>query len=573
MAAACDPSRVIVSGDALALPTDPSALGGFPRADAGVAARWLLEQAAGPLDLNGAAFWRGAETVAAIGSLASAHASPDASSSTVPDGPTVYRLGSSEPGAAFLLDRAGKPAWTEAQHAWWQSFVAWFALAIETADLHRQIDRVHHESTHDALTGLPNRKRLRLELAAQIESVQREGGRAALLLLDLDRFKDVNDALGHEIGDRLLKAVAHWLLEAVRDGDLVARLGGDEFVVLMRDAVQRIEVALLARRLCEIIANGHQAIEAAVRVTASIGVALCPDHGTEVETLLKHADLAMHDAKQAGRDTFRFWTPQRPPQAPNRLTLESQLREAIDSRQLALVYQPQARLSDGVIAGLESLLRIDHPRLGTVSPEALMAVAETSYVMEEISAWGLAETCRQARAWRDAGLLDGSIAVNVPAAAVQHARFPGWVAQALESSGLPAEALVIELTERSLVRNIGFAAEMLSRLGALGVRIGIDDFGVGHSALGYLNRLPVHKIKLDRSFVEGLPHDADSGAIVRNLIRMARDLGLQVIAEGVETAEQADWLREAGCELAQGYFIARPMRPAATEAFLRERKR
>lgn len=570
-----DPADDLPTGT-LALQADAlETLAGFPRDDVATASFWMLERAVEPLAAAGMAFVCQGRRVAGTGTLSDLEPRDDPAALDAeawPDGMALHPISAAGAQAALILDRRDRPAWTGAQQAWWQVFVRWFALAVEAADLHDQISRVRHESTHDFLTGLPNRKRLRAELAAQIEAVRTSGGRAALLLMDLDRFKDVNDALGHEVGDRLLKAVAHWLLEAVRDGDLVARLGGDEFVILMRDAAQRIEVALLARRLCEIIANGHQAIEAAVRVTASIGVALCPDHGTEVETLLKHADLATHDAKQAGRDTFRFWSPHRPPSAPNRLTLEAQLREAIDAHQLALVYQPQARLSDGSIAGLESLLRINHPRLGSVPPEALMAVAETSYVMAEISAWGLAETCRQALAWRDAGVFTGSVAVNVPAAAVQHARFPEWVADALKSSGLPAEALVIELTERSLVRNIGLAAEMLSRLGALGVRIGIDDFGVGHSALGYLNRLPVHKIKLDRSFVEGLPGDADSAAIVRNLVRMARELKLEVIAEGVETAEQADWLRQAGCETVQGYFIARPMRPTEVEAFLRERQ-
>ena len=545
-------------------------LAGFPRHGADDAAHWLLDRACEPLGLRGAACWRNGHRIAAIGTLDSTERTKPECIGDEQAGIHTQALGGARDGIELVIDRGTQPPWTAAQQSWWQTFLHWFALAIEAADLHQRIDREHHESTHDALTGLPNRKQLRIELASHIEAVRRDGGRAALLLMDLDHFKDVNDALGHEVGDRLLKAVAYWLLEAVRDGDLVARLGGDEFVILMRDAAQRIEVALLARRLCEIIENGHQAIEAAVRVTASIGVALCPDHGTEVETLLKHADMAMRDAKQAGRDTFRFWSDHRAPPAPSRLTLEAQLREAIDSHQLALVYQPQQRLSDGTIAGLESLLRIDHPRLGSVPPEALMAVAETSYVMGEISAWGLSETCRQARQWRDAGLLTGAIAVNVPAAAVQHARFPEWVADALATSGLPAQALVIELTERSLVRNIEFAAQMLSRLGALGVRIGIDDFGVGHSALGYLNRLPVHKIKLDRSFVEGLPDDADSATIVRNMIRMARDLGLEVIAEGVETVEQVTWLRDAGCEIIQGYFIARPMRPAEAEVFLRQ---
>lgn len=548
-----------------------SVLAAFPRETPADAAQWLLQRAVGVLASQGACYWHRGLCVASIGTLAAGDVAPDALIDDPPSGVLVHKLDRLDQDSMLLLDR-GTADWTDRQWAWWQDFVLWFSLAIEIVDLHQQLSTVRHDATHDPLTGLPNRHRLRAEIEAQIEAVQCNGGRSAILLLDLDHFKDVNDALGHEVGDRLLKAVAHWLLEAVRGGDLVARLGGDDFVILMRDAAQRIEVALLARRLCEIIENGHQAIEAAVRVTASIGVTLCPDHGTDVETLLKRADLALYDAKQAGRDTFRFWTPHRPLYAPNRLTLESQLREAIDQRQLALVYQPQARLSDGSIAGLEALLRIDHPVLGTVPPEALMAVAETSYVMGEISAWGLAETCRQARAWRDAGLFKGSVAVNVPAAAVQHARFPGWVADALQISNLPPDALVIELTERSLVRNLGLAAEILKQLRELGVQIGIDDFGVGHSALSYLNRLPVDKIKLDRSFVEGLPDDSDSATIVRNLIRMAQDLKLQVIAEGVETREQADWLREAGCELAQGYLIARPMRPSETEAFLRAQR-
>lgn len=544
----------------------------FPREDVPSAAHWLLDRACQSLDRAGAAYWQpGPDGVprllAATGTLADAPPAP----SKPPAGVVAHPIRAPRALGTLLLDERGASEWTATQAAWWEAFLPWFALAVETAELHRLVSRSKWDAAHDPLTTLPNRAYVRAELALVIDSVRRNGGRVALLLLDLDHFKEVNDALGHEAGDHLLRSVARWLLEAVRDGDTVARMGGDEFVVLMRDAGQRVEVALLARRLCETVANGQEAIDASVRVTASIGIALCPDHGDDVVSLLRHADLAMYDAKKAGRDTFRFWNPRQSAPAPGRIALESRLREAIDRRQLGLVYQPQARLTDGAIAGLEALLRIDHPKLGAVPPEAVMAVAETSYVMGELSAWGLLEACRQARAWRDAGLLDGWIAVNMPPAAVQHARFPNWVADALEASGLPADALVIELTERSVVRNIPFAVEMLSRLGDLGVRIGIDDFGVGHSALGYLNRLPVHKIKLDRSFVEGLPTDADSAAIVRNLIRMASDLDLTVLAEGVETAEQAEWLRAAGCDYAQGYWIARPMRPEQAEAFLRER--
>ncbi len=418
--------------------------------------------------------------------------------------------------------------------------------------------RIRELADYDALTGLPNRRLLLDRLLQLLAGAEREGMSFALLCLDLDHFKRVNDSLGHSVGDELLCAVARRLGSAVRRVDTLARLGGDEFILVM-PGTSVAGAADLARRLIDacnapFIVGGHD-----LTVTPSLGVTTYPQDGKDIETLLRNADAAMYKAKELGRNTFQFYTSEMNTSTFERLMLEGSLRRALRNDELELHYQPLISLGSGRIIGVEALIRWRHPDLGLVMPDRFIHVAEETGLINPIGDWVMSEACRQAQAWIDEGLPPLIMAVNVAPEQFRQAGFVAAVAGALATSGLGPTLLELEVTERTVMNGAEVNIGTLTALHRMGVELSLDDFGTGYSSLAYLKRFPVGKLKIDRSFVRDLEHDADDQAIASTIISMGRSLRLSVLAEGVESHEQLDLLRAMGCDMAQGYFFSRPL--------------
>ena len=426
----------------------------------------------------------------------------------------------------------------------------------------RLIDQLRHDALHDALTGLPNRVQLRRVLAEAVESV-RLGNEplAAVLVLDLDGFKDVNDTLGHAAGDRLLQHVARRLVEAVGERGHVARLGGDEFAVVMPRPADLDAVLGLGRCIDAALSVPVPLDGLEVQVGGSLGVAVTPDHGLDPTVLLKRADMAMYDAKN-GSGGLRVWTPDRDTVDPRRLAMVSELRYAVAAETLAVHVQPKARLDDGTVTAVEALVRWSSPTLGNVPPDEFIPVAERSGLIGGLTAFVLDRSLAAVAQWRREGLELG-IAVNLSTRSLLDPDLCATVCAALNRHGVPARLLTLEITESSVMTDISGAVALLEQLRALGVRLSLDDFGTGYSSLSYLKRLPVHELKIDRSFVTvlGLEGKARSeeATIVRAVVDLGRNLGLEVVAEGVEDAQAWALLDEMGCTLAQGWHLARPM--------------
>ena len=415
---------------------------------------------------------------------------------------------------------------------------------------------------HDGLTGLPNRALLRDRIEQAVLSCEREGAVGAVMVLDLDRFKDVNDTLGHAHGDELLREVGPRLQGVLRASDTVARLGGDEFAVLL-PCVDREAVGLVAAKVVETLERPFEIDGVTIDIGASVGVACYPEDGQDVGTLLQRADVAMYQAKAAGGG----WQSHRPSHDGNsrgRLALVSELKRALERDELVLHYQPKVELRTGEARGVEALVRWDHPGRGLLGPGEFITLAEQTGLIRSLTRWVLDEALRQVAAWRSEGTIL-TVAVNLSARSLLDPSLPEQVDRVLRRNGLEAAALELEITESSLMADPGGAREILGRLRDLGVRLAIDDFGVGHSSLAYLGRLPVDDIKVDRSFVLGMEEDPGDAAIVRSTIELARSFGLETIAEGVETPSAWHRLAEMGCDRVQGYLLARPM-PAADVA-------
>lgn len=433
---------------------------------------------------------------------------------------------------------------------------------LELAHSHAQLQHLAH---HDVLTGLVNRTRWAELARGVLASAQREGRQVGIVYLDLDRFKQVNDSMGHAQGDRLLQAVAARLQTCLRGRDVPGRFGGDEFVVLLPWIKGREGAAVVARKITRALEQPIELDGARVRIGASLGVALFPDDGLDLDTLLRQADTAMYAAKAAGRNQWRFFEPSMHAHVSRRLQLESALREALADPSgggLGLVYQPQVDARNGRPLGLEVLLRWQHPQLGAVSPAEFVRVAEEAGIVDRLGHWVLKQALAQLAHWRqrDPQTFETlRMAVNVSAYEFVHADFVARVQQALHEAGVPARALELELTESLLVQINGEVIERLHALQQLGVHLSLDDFGTGYSSLGYLKRLPIGTLKIDRGFVEGIPGDPDSVAIVRATLSMAHDLGLSVVAEGVETPAQREFLRAHGCTALQGWLFARAL--------------
>ncbi len=411
----------------------------------------------------------------------------------------------------------------------------------------------------DPLTQLPNRANLSSRLEAAIERARQAGQLLAVLFIDLDRFKNINDSLGHAVGDELLVQVAQRLRQTLRASDTISRLGGDEFVILIEQLSHSEQVARVANKLLQ-ACNGHYPLaEHELAITLSIGIALYPADGLDGDTLLKHADTAMYHAKASGRDNFQFFTSEMNTRVHQHLQLENALRQALARNELSLHYQPQYDLASGRLVGCEALLRWHNPLLGQVPPDRFIPVAEDSGLIVGLGAWALDEACRQVMAWHAAGLPLLPVAVNVSAVQFRHPGLVEAVQQALSRSGLPPRLLELELTESVLAENLEQVRDTLQRLKALGVRLAMDDFGTGYSSLSYLKHFKLDTLKIDRSFISDLPDSHDYAALTIAIIGMAHALGMTCIAEGIETAAQHDFLLSQGCSHGQGYRLSRPL--------------
>ncbi len=431
--------------------------------------------------------------------------------------------------------------------------------------------RIHHLAHHDALTGLPNRVAFIERANVLLAQAQARGQSLALLFVDLDHFKRVNDSLGHPVGDMLLQTVAERITGTLREADLVARFGGDEFVLLLAGAASEAAVAEVAGKLVAAVGAPLRVEGASISVTPSIGVALFPAHGDSAGELIKHADTAMYQAKAHGRAGYEFFRPAMAEAARAELALESRLAQAVVDQEFVLHYQPQLRISDGALLGVEALVRWQHPDHGLMTPDQFIPLAEARRLILPIGQWVLHTALRQAVRWHHEGLAPVPVAVNLSELQFQSRGFVQTIQQALADTGAQGEMLELELTERMLMDDLDAVRDTLSQLRALGVRLAVDDFGTGYTSLKHLKELPLDRLKIDRCFVQGLPADAGSAAIAAAIVQMGRGLGLTVLAEGVETAAQREHLLALGCEAQQGLLACAPMPAAQLADWLRLR--
>jgi diguanylate cyclase (GGDEF)-like protein/PAS domain S-box-containing protein len=416
-----------------------------------------------------------------------------------------------------------------------------------------------HMARFDSLTGLPNRAQLKTVLKRALVGAAAGRTRVAAVFIDLDGFKYINDNLGHAAGDELLCEMARRLADVVRSGDLVARLGGDEFVVVIENAGDGPVLAALAHRILVLLSQPVPLEGRWFELTGSIGISVYPDDAHDAETLLRHADTAMYVAKEQGKNSHHFYTAELAARAAEQFALETELRGALERDELELHYQPKVALAHGMLTGVEALVRWRHPRRGLVMPGEFVPLAERRGLISPLGRWVMGAACRQMARWRDDGVVVPQCAVNISAQHFTADTLVDDVQVALAGAGLPAGALEIEITESTVMRDPQRAQQVLGQLAALGVRIAIDDFGTGYSSLNYLKRFPAHALKIDRSFVRGLPGDSNDAAITRAVVAMAHSLGMKVVAEGVEQAQQLVFLSELGCDEAQGYLLGRPV--------------
>ncbi|MBI1398157.1 MAG: EAL domain-containing protein [Betaproteobacteria bacterium] len=447
------------------------------------------------------------------------------------------------------------------------------AYVVRVADITERKaaeDRIRYLAQHDALTGLPNRAFLHQALAHAIERARRGERRLALIFMDLDRFKLINDSLGHGAGDLVLQQMAMRLRAALRASDTVARQGGDEFVVLVEEFRTEKDLAGVVAKLLEVCSQPFTIEEREFALTVSAGISTFPEDGMDIDTLFKAADSAMYRAKDTGRNTYRFYSPQLTAPSLERLSLETALKRAIERGELCLYYQPKLEISTGTVTGAEALVRWRHPEHGLLLPAQFVPLAEDNGLIVELGAWVLSEACRQAAVWVRAGFRDFVMAVNLSGRQFLQGDVLARVTRALRDVQLDPASLELELTESTVMSNPEIATDTLSALTRLGVSIAIDDFGTGYSSLAYLKRFPVSTLKIDQSFVQQLPEDAENAAITQAVLVLARSLRLRVVAEGVESPGQLVFLASHGCDFAQGFCIAHPLPPEAFEDFLRQ---
>ncbi len=453
-------------------------------------------------------------------------------------------------------------------------------LLSTQADLHHSLEQMHTQKDeldylahHDALTQLPNRMLLLDRLDHSIKKAKRHSTSLSLLFIDLDGFKEINDSLGHSVGDSLITTIAGRLAQQLREEDTIARLGGDEFVVLLEETPVLQSVNFIAQKILLAIQEPIKTGEHDLYMTASIGVSVYPDDGDSAETLLRNADSAMYQAKDDGRNTFRFYTADMTQRALERVTIMTQMRQGLENQEFLVHYQPQFDLRSGKIVGLEALLRWNsHERGGPVPPDSFIPMAEESGFILPLGEWVLHAVCAQLAHWHRKGLNPGRVAVNLSVKQLQQPNLLRRVQQILHDTGCDPYWIEFEVTEGFIMTKPEESIGILNQFNFLGIELSIDDFGTGYSSFSYLKRLPIHKLKIDRSFIDGLPEDMDDAAITRAVIAMAEEMNLGVLAEGVETNQQREFLVYEGCTHAQGYLFARPM-PAEEIEPLLERDR
>ncbi len=435
----------------------------------------------------------------------------------------------------------------------------------ETKETEKQI---WYQANYDDLTGLPNRNLFLDRLGQALIKAERARAMVALMYLDLDRFKYVNDSLGHEAGDALLKQAAQRLSYCVRESDTVSRLGGDEFTVILPDIRDERAVILVAQKILEVLSQVFNVDGREAYVGASIGITLYPDDGADPRNLLRNADTAMYQAKEAGRNTYRFFTQEMNAQAQERVGLENDLRMAVEQDALSVVYQPIIRLSTGEVVCMEALLRWNRPRCGETPPERFIPVAEETGLIKPIGEWVLRTACRQASSWDHPALRDIRVSVNLSSAQCQPAICADMIRSVLAETGLPGERLTLEITESLFMGGHVEDSQVLQELRAMGVRLSIDDFGTGYSSLSYLKRFPVDTLKIDRTFIRDISSDVDDRALCQAIVALAHTLNVVVVAEGVETEKQLVCLQEWQCDLVQGRLFSEPLSPERFEAFV-----
>lgn len=440
-------------------------------------------------------------------------------------------------------------------------------------DRHAAQARIHHLAHHDTLTGLPNRSAFMEYLEHLLIGARDGGSQLALLFIDLDHFKRVNDSLGHLVGDTLLRTAASRITGNLRNTDIVARFGGDEFMVLLTHVAHRDDVTEVAQKLLAAIEAPLHAQGRPLSVTASLGIAVFPGDGTTAEELIKHADTAMYLAKARGRAQFRFFDPAMASSAYAAMVMEGELGQALQRGEFELHFQPQVSAHDGTLVGAEALIRWHHPTRGLLLPGEFIPVAEQQRLMLAIGQWVLRDAARHAARWHAMGLAIGPVAVNLSSMQFQAPFFSETVAQVLREEGVAGQLIELELTERMLMDDLSEVSARLRQLAELGIRVSVDDFGTGYSSLGHLKEFPIDKMKIDASFVRDLPGNRGSTAITRAIIQMARSLGITAIAEGVETQEQRSFLALNGCDELQGDLISKPLSATDLEAWVKARRK
>jgi diguanylate cyclase len=443
-------------------------------------------------------------------------------------------------------------------------------LQDEVQERKRSEERIQYLAYHDSLTSLPNRSFFSKLLNRGISQAHRHKRGLAVLFIDLDRFKHINDTLGHEVGDTLLQEVANRLKSCLRESDTVARLGGDEFVVLLEEIDDQQQISTVAHKMLTALVKPFINVGQEFHVTGSIGISIYPTHGEDEQSLMKNADIAMYRAKEEGKNNFQFYSEELNLHSFERLTLESSLRHALERNEFVLHYQPKVMLGTGQITGVEALLRWKHPDLGLVQPAQFITMAEETGLIVPIGKWVLRTACAQNKAWQDQGLPRLSIAVNLSARQFADENLLRDVISILEETGLDPTLLELEITESMLMQNVEKAMATLLSFSDRGIRLAIDDFGTGYSSLSTLKRFPVNTIKVDRSFIRDLPGEPEDKAITEAIIAMARTLSMTVIAEGVETKEQADCLRGQACDEFQGFYFKKALPADELAALMRD---
>ena len=471
-------------------------------------------------------------------------------------------------------DRLGNPAWYsvsgEPVFDAAGAFAGYRGVGRDITERKLDENRIRELANHDALTGLPNRTCFSALLNAAMQAARRHGQSLSVMFVDLDRFKIINDTLGHHAGDELLQEVAMRLRHTLRASDVVARLGGDEFVVLAEDVKEASQMEAVARKVLAALVKPMFIHGRECTVTASIGICLYPRDASDEQSLMKNADAAMYRAKEAGKNSYRFYSDDSNTSSFERLAMETSLRRAVQREEFFLQYQPRLDLDSGAATGVEALVRWQHPELGMVPPADFIPLAEETGIIVELGAWVLRTACAQAAAWHAQGLPGLRMAVNVSARQFANDDVVKQIAAALASSGLAPPLLEIELTETVVARNVERAAKLLAKIRDLGARLALDDFGTGYSSLSQIKRFPIDTLKVDRSFVAGLPGDGEDAAITRAIIAMGRSLRMVVVAEGVETLEQQAFLQACGCNEMQGFLFSPPLGAAACADFLRQ---